>query len=132
MASHPDRPVTRVRIRRFFLPAIVALAGLTAWYSISWVGSSHVREPSIPGATIERIGSSDVSGVVVTSVRSDGAASAAGLRVGDRIDRINGFPAPTTLAARRDIAHASSRTLNIEVWRSGRIREIRMDRAKGG
>jgi predicted metalloprotease with PDZ domain len=84
-----------------------------------------LRLDSALGATVERVDhrtaaalglrSAD-SSLVVTSVASSGPAAAAGLRVGDVIERIGGRPAGDQLARSNRFAAAEP----FAVWRGGK------------
>jgi S1-C subfamily serine protease len=84
-----------------------------------------LRLDSALGATVERVDhrtaaalglrSAD-SSLVVTSVASSGPAAAAGLRVGDVIERIGGRPAGEQLARANRLAAAEP----FAVWRGGK------------
>lgn len=119
-------------VQRVLAPMAVLLAVPAAWLAATLPATSHDMTTAIPGATLDRAPAGGDPGMVVTSLRSDGAAGAAGLRVGDRIERIDGLPAPTTRAVRHDVAHAAGRPLDIRIWRAGHIREIRIVRNVGG
>jgi len=56
--------------------------------------------------------------ILVTSLRDNGLAGRAGVRVGDRIARINGIPADTLRQARERLDHAA--VLHLAIERSGR------------
>ena len=78
--------------------------------------------PTIPGATVEKLREIGGSALVVTSLQTGGIGSEAGLRVGDRIDEIDGRPSTA----------ATQHPVEFRVWRDGHIREIRIARKAGG
>jgi len=81
---------------------------------------------AIPGVTLDSMMADARPAIVVTSLKSNGAAGAAGLQVGDRIEGVDGRPAPSVAAVRREVAHAKGRPIDIRVWRAGRVEEIRV------
>jgi S1-C subfamily serine protease len=119
-------------LSRVLAPIAVLIAVPVAWLAATVPAPSRDTTTAIPGATLDRAPAGGGAAVVVTSLRSNGAAGAAGLKVGDRIERIDGLPASTTQAVRHDIARAGGRPLDIQVWRAGHIREIRIVRTVGG
>ncbi|MDJ0277909.1 hypothetical protein QLH51_13980 [Sphingomonas sp. 2R-10] len=73
--------------RRTALLLALAVAGLTAGTRRAWPDAAPTGAATI-GATLAA--SAGPPGLVVTSLRTDGAAAGAGLRVGDVIDRVDG------------------------------------------
>ena len=76
----------------------IALGGLAAMaVALALAGSSvlatGVTDVTAGGATLATTDAP--AGLVVTSLQTDGPSAAAGLRVGDVIDRVDGVQAPT-------------------------------------
>ncbi|MFI2364702.1 S1C family serine protease [Promicromonospora sp. NPDC019610] len=64
-------------------------------------------------------------GLVVTAVADDGAAQAAGLRVGDLITGLDGEAAPTDATLARVVVHAADGDeVAVEVLRDGQTRQV--------
>lgn len=68
----------------------------------------------LPGATVEE-GTRRGEGLIVTSLRSGGAASAAGIAVGDRVVAIDGHPARTLDKARGYIGTRGRRKIVVNL-----------------
>lgn len=80
------------------------------------------------GATLERLDDGGVPHLVVTSLQSGGAGEAAGLRVGDRIEDVDGLPAPTIAAFNKDVVSGSHSDIDLRVRRGGTLLDIHMKR----
>lgn len=84
------------------------------------------------GATLATIETEGQPRLVVTSLRSDGPARRAGLRVGDAIETVDGRPAPTMGAFDRDLAAGRFAIVRLQVRRDGQLMEIGVPRGPGG
>lgn len=96
--KQPARLLPSTGVSLFLLVAVILLAA-------HWGGGSRMPHAGlIPGLTYElQRPANGAPGLVVTSVEDQGPASAAGIAVGDMIERIDGRPV-TALA---DVAAAS-------------------------
>lgn len=83
------------------------------------------------GATLAPIETEGRPRLVVTSLRSDGPAQRAGLRVGDAIETVDGRPAPTIAALDRDVAAGSFAIVHLQVRRNGQMKDIGVPRGPG-
>ena len=86
-----------------------------------------------PGMTVQpvtqyiaqRLGFKDLGGMVVSRVDPDGPAARAGVRVGDRIRKVNGHPVDSVDDAQRSIYGAAvGDRLTLVVEREGRTQEL--------
>ena len=79
-------------------------------FAARWGAGARLPHPGlIPGLTYElgrTAGGAPEPGLIVTSVEDDGPAAAAGIAVGDRIERVDGRP----VMAMADVAAASRRS----------------------
>lgn len=125
--------MTRYRLIAGFCGLAVLMAAGLVYEEIAGLGDdTDVRAAAIPGVTLERIATAAGPRLVVTSLRSDGAAAGGGLRVGDRIDGVDGSAASTVAAVRRAVDRSAGRPIDIRVWRAGYRTEIRVDPRRGG
>lgn len=103
---------------RALLP-ISAIAGLIACSGVGQHQAATQPASAVLGATLDRGGSA----VIVTSLQSGRATP---FQVGDRIERIDGEPVHSPDAVRRAIARAGGRTIDVRVWRGGRLKDIKV------
>ncbi|NIJ31909.1 PDZ domain-containing protein [Sphingomonas oligoaromativorans] len=80
---------------------------------------------SIPGLTI---GDTHDQMPIVTSVRSDGAAERAGIRVGDEIEAIDGHAVHNVAALRAVMLRQGTRRLALHIRRGDAVWTIAIDR----
>jgi len=94
----------------------------------------RIRQP-YPGMSLQpvtpilaqRLGFDDLGGLVVTRVDPSGPAARAGVKVGDRIRKVNGLPANSVDDAQRGIYGAQvGDVLKLEVERDGKSTELRV------
>lgn len=97
--------------------AITSVAILGAHMAGLHHGSEAPPPASASGATFTDLGSGSGHRLVVTSLRTGGAASAAGLHVGDRIETIDGRRAQSPGAAEQQLEKALARPVDLQVWR---------------
>lgn len=83
------------------------------------------------GATFAPIDQGGRTRLVVTSLQTDGPGARAGLRVGDRIEYVDGLPAPTLAAFEHDVAQGGSDLVDLKVQRRDRLIDIHMRRGDG-
>ncbi|MFP5456192.1 PDZ domain-containing protein [Rhizorhabdus sp.] len=83
------------------------------------------------GATLATIDKEGGPRLIVTSLRSDGPARRAGLRVGDAIEMVDGRPAPTMAAFDRDVAAGRFAIVHLQVRRNGQVIDIGVPRGPG-
>ncbi|MBP8231735.1 MAG: PDZ domain-containing protein [Rhizorhabdus sp.] len=83
------------------------------------------------GATLATIDKEGGPRLIVTSLRSDGPARRAGLRVGDAIETVDGRPAPTMAAFDRDVAAGHFAIVHLQVRRNGQVIDIGVPRGPG-
>lgn len=126
--SHPVDPDLRT-IGLLALALMLVLA--TAMVGMVWVRALDGRGTAMPGR--ELIGATfaplEGVGVVVDSVRADGAARRGGLQVGDMIEAVDGAAVRSVDAA--DRALQARQRLDIRVRRGKRELEVHLD-ASGG
>jgi membrane-associated protease RseP (regulator of RpoE activity) len=117
----------RARLATGFLAGTLVVGALLAWPN-SLLPVQSRQSPIIPGITVERIKSAQGAATIVTSLQTNGIASHAGLRVGDRIDALDGLRPASFVGDGGQ--HAPPH--DIRVWRDGRIFEIRIAQTSGG
>ncbi|WP_253201509.1 PDZ domain-containing protein [Sphingomonas quercus] len=83
------------------------------------------------GATLAVTGTGDAARLTVTSLRTGGPGARAGLRVGDRIEDVDGLPAPSSAAFYREVAGAPHDNLDLHVLRGQALIDIHMKRMRG-
>ncbi|KQN03890.1 hypothetical protein ASE78_02165 [Sphingomonas sp. Leaf25] len=110
-------------IARILGVAVVAVAG------VATAMVDGPRSIAIGGATFA--GQVDAAGLVVTSLRSGGAAQGAGLRVGDVVDGVDGVahPGVARLAA---AAHGTHAVLHVRPRGDGQARTLLLHGGGGG
>ena len=108
--------------------AFLVLATLGALMSIHAMRAPRAAGPDATGATVVAAPAGLPAGLVVTSLRAGGRAEAAGLRVGDVVERVDGH-APDSLAE-VDRAVASGVDVDLVVLRDAA--EVRMTMPKEG
>ncbi|WP_336958546.1 PDZ domain-containing protein [Sphingobium aquiterrae] len=104
------------------IPAIIALLLLcliagAILLALHGDGERHSAASQRLGMTFEIMAAGATAPILVTSLRDNGLAGRAGVRVGDRIARINGSPADTLRQARERLDHAAA--LHLAIERSG-------------
>lgn len=88
---------------------------------------------SLPtGATLAVVERDGGPRLMVTSLQTEGPGAAAGLRVGDEIEDVDGLPAPSLAAFDRDVASGSYDIVDLRVLRHGALIDIHMRRDGGG
>lgn len=88
---------------------------------------------SLPtGATLAVVENAGHTRLMVTSLQTGGPGAAAGLKVGDEIEDVDGLPAPSLAAFDRDVASGSYDVVDLRVLRHGRPIDIHMRRDGGG
>jgi len=120
--------MTRLRLIAAFAGVAMLIAGLSLVRALRGPASPD-RQPALPGVTLEQVDMPGGPALVVTSLRS-GAQADGGLQVGDRIDRVDRLPAPSTRILRRDLARRSG-PVEIRVWRAGHLTRISVPRHTG-
>ncbi len=94
----------------------------------------HIRQP-YPGMALQpvtpmiaqRLGFDDLGGLVVTRVDPQGPAAKAGVKVGDRIRRVNGITTNSVDDAQRGIYGAQvGDVLRLDIERDGKTSEVRV------
>lgn len=83
------------------------------------------------GATFVSLGEARGSYLVVTSLQTGGASQQAGLSVGDRIEDVDGLPAPTLDALDDDLALRPKGDVDLLVRRGDARIDIHMKRLPG-
>jgi predicted metalloprotease with PDZ domain len=138
-----DPPPTRVAellvLRRATL-ALLVLAALGALFSYRATRWDHAPDDAL-GATLAPVAAARPGGVLVTSLRADGAAARAGLLVGDRLDSVDGRPARSLADVERAMAsgdrlsvrvHRGQRAVALSIAMRGKGRHVVEDIAGGG
>jgi len=84
------------------------------------------------GVTFENLGGAGGgTRLLVTSLRTGGPAQIAGLRVGDRIEDVDGHPVPSIDAFDRDLSGRSRDDIDLRVHRGAALLDIHMRRGEG-
>lgn len=83
------------------------------------------------GATFVSLASGGTAHLVVTSIQAGGAGEVAGLRVGDRIEDVDGLPAPTIKAFNMDIAGSAYDEVVLRIRRGSAFLDIHMAHPPG-
>jgi membrane-associated protease RseP (regulator of RpoE activity) len=96
---------------------LLCLIGSAIVFALHGDGERRSSASQRLGMTFEIVAADAAAPILVTSLRDNGLAGRAGVRVGDRIERINGAPADTARQARERFDHAPALHLSIE--RSG-------------
>lgn len=107
------------------LIVVAAIVAGYAWSRIADRGAGGRSGAEAVGATLTTIGRGRL---VVDSIRDDGVARRAGVRVGDVLDAINGRDLPTIAAADRALR---GRRVDIRIRRGMTVIDVHMD-ATGG
>lgn len=95
------------------LAAVAALVAVTLW-----IARPHVpQRRADAAATFIDATLVESPGPVVTSLRSGGKGEAAGLRVGDRVEAVNGRSSPSLRALAKDLRLARRGPMDIRVRR---------------
>ena len=95
------------------------------------------HRPALPvqalptGATLMAVDSGQGPHLVVSSLQTGGIGAAAGLRVGDEIEDVDGLPAPTLAAFDRDIASGSYQDVDLRIRRGHALMDIHLKRQPG-
>lgn len=84
------------------------------------------------GATLASVETAHDSYLVVTSLKTGGNGEVAGLRVGDRIEEVDGLPAPTIAAFNADMVQSSYKDIVLRVRRGRTVMNIALKRPAGG
>lgn len=121
--------MTRLRLIGAFAGVAILIAVLCLVRAVHTPSPPPDHQSALPGATLEQVETPSGPALVVTSLKS-GTQPADGLKVGDRIDRIDRLPAPSARILRRDLAHRSG-PVEIRVWRAGHLTRISMARHTG-
>ena len=121
--------MTRLRLIGAFAGVAILIAILSLTRALHTRTPSPEHQSALPGVTLEQVETSTGPALVVTSLKS-GARPTGGLKVGDRIERVDRLPAPSTRILSRDLAHRSG-PVEIRVWRSGHLTRISVPRHTG-
>lgn len=121
--------MTRLRLIGAFAGVAILIAILSIVRALHAPAAAAEHQQALSGVTLEQVETSSGPALVVTSLKS-GTTPVEGLKVGDRIDRVDRLPAPSTRILRRDLAHRSG-PVEIRVWRAGHLTRISMARHTG-
>ena len=123
----------RLIIAACVVAALLFAAGLAAFGARGHV--HHVRRVDggiLPGVTLDAdLDPSLALPLVVTSLRSGGAAWRGGVRVGDRLEAVDGVPVPGRAALLRMLAEDHARIIVLRLRRAGGTVDVRLDRGHG-
>lgn len=126
--TRADPDMRAIGLLALALVLAAAIASM-AWTRVLDGHGPAMRGSEQIGATLARFDiAGDEAGVVVDSVRADGAARRGGLLVGDVIEAVNGAPVRSVDAADRALL---GQRLDIRVSRGKREFDLRLD-ASGG
>lgn len=123
---------------RLIVAACLAAALLFAAGLAAFDTSGHGHRPRradggiLPGVTLDAdLDPTLKLPLVVTSLRSQGAAWREGVRVGDRLEAVDGVPVPGRAALLRVLAQDQARVILLRLRRVGGTVDVRLDRGHG-
>lgn len=99
-----------------------------AWLAVPRHTGPSARRERLPEITVEPDGR---AALLVTSIRSSGTARR-GVRVGDRIEAIDGRPVATLGELGNALAEDGNRVLTLHLIRGDQPLEVRLDRVVNG
>jgi S1-C subfamily serine protease len=92
---------------------------------------AEVAQALPTGATLDSVDGPDGPHLIVSSLQTAGPGDAAGLRVGDEIEDVDGLPAPTLGAFNKDVASGSYQVVDLRIRRGHQLLDIHLPRHPG-
>lgn len=112
--------------------ALLFAVGLAAFGARGQQHPPHRIDGILPGVTLDAdLDATPTLPLVVTSLRSQGAAWRAGVRVGDRLEAVDGVPVPSRAALLRVLAEDRARMILLHLRRGAGTVDVRLDRGRG-